>query len=96
MGLSKRKKIKVISRLLSYPQVTGNIPQCIRFKHRHFPLSELPGNKKKYTNPVVMPVMVFIEDREGIFDAPIDKVWKLAKAHSAEGSKFIQVPKILR
>jgi hypothetical protein len=37
---------------------------------------------------VVIPVMVFIEDREGIFDAPIDKVWKLAKAHSAEGSKI--------
>jgi hypothetical protein len=37
---------------------------------------------------VVIPVMVFIEDREGIFDAPIDKVWKLAKAHSVEGSKI--------
>jgi len=32
--------------------------------------------------------MVFIEDREGIFDAPIDKVWKLAKAHAIEGSKI--------
>ena len=32
--------------------------------------------------------MVFIEDREGIFDAPIDKVWKLAKAHSVEGLKI--------
>jgi hypothetical protein len=32
--------------------------------------------------------MVFIEDRQGIFDAPIDKVWKLAKAHSTEGSKI--------
>jgi hypothetical protein len=32
--------------------------------------------------------MVFIEDREGIFDAPIDKVWKLAKAHVIEGSKI--------
>jgi hypothetical protein len=48
----------------------------------------LPGNKKKYMNSVVMPVMVFIEDREGIFDALIDKVWKLAKAHSAEGLKI--------
>jgi hypothetical protein len=32
--------------------------------------------------------MVFIEDREGVFDAPIDKVWKLAKAHAIEGSKI--------
>jgi len=32
--------------------------------------------------------MVFIEDREGIFDAPIDKVWELAKAHSTEGAKI--------
>ena len=32
--------------------------------------------------------MVFIEDREGVFDAPIDKVWKLTKAHSIEGSKI--------
>src|SRR6476661_10698205 len=32
--------------------------------------------------------MVFIEDREGIFDAPIDKVWKLAKAHAIEGAKI--------
>ncbi len=32
--------------------------------------------------------MVFIEDREGVFDAPIDKLWKLAKAHSTEGSKI--------
>jgi len=32
--------------------------------------------------------MVFIEDREGVFDAPIDKVWKLAKAHSTEGAKI--------
>jgi hypothetical protein len=47
----------------------------------------LPGNKKKYRTGV-MPVMVFIEDREGIFDTPIDKVWRLAKAHSAEGSKI--------
>jgi hypothetical protein len=35
----------------------------------------VPGNKKKYMDSVVMPVMVFIEDREGIFDAPIDKVY---------------------
>ena len=32
--------------------------------------------------------MVYIEDREGVFDAPIDKVWKLAKAHYTEGSKI--------
>ncbi len=32
--------------------------------------------------------MVFIEDREGIFDAPIDKVWKLVQAHITEGSKI--------
>jgi hypothetical protein len=32
--------------------------------------------------------MVFIEDREGVFDAPIDKVWKLAQAHFTEGSKI--------
>jgi hypothetical protein len=32
--------------------------------------------------------MVFIEDREGVFDTPIDKVWKLAKAHYTEGSKI--------
>jgi hypothetical protein len=32
--------------------------------------------------------MVFIEDRQGIFDAPIDKVWNLARAHSTEGSKI--------
>lgn len=32
--------------------------------------------------------MVFIEDRQGIFDAPIDKVWKLAQAHSIEDSKI--------
>lgn len=33
-------------------------------------------------------VMVFIEDREGVFNAPIDKVWKLAQAHATEGSKI--------
>ncbi len=32
--------------------------------------------------------MVFIEDREGVFDAPIDKVWRLAQAHATEGSKI--------
>ena len=32
--------------------------------------------------------MVFIEDREGVFDAPIDKVWKLAKVHATEGNKI--------
>jgi hypothetical protein len=32
--------------------------------------------------------MVFIEDRQGIFDASLDKVWNLARAHSTEGSKI--------
>lgn len=32
--------------------------------------------------------MVFVEDREGVFDAPIDKVWNLAKAHFTDGSKI--------
>jgi hypothetical protein len=32
--------------------------------------------------------MVFIEDREGVFDAPIDKVWRLAQAHATEGPKI--------
>ncbi len=32
--------------------------------------------------------MVFIEDRESVFDAPIDKVWRLAQAHATEGSKI--------
>ncbi len=32
--------------------------------------------------------MVFIEDRQGIFDAPIAKVWKIDQAHSTEGSKI--------
>lgn len=32
--------------------------------------------------------MVFIEDREGVFDASIDKVWKLVQAHIKEGSKI--------
>ncbi len=39
-------------------------------------------------NSAIIPAMVFIEDREGIFDAPIDKVWKLAKAHSSKDSKI--------
>jgi hypothetical protein len=30
--------------------------------------------------------MVFIEDREGIFDASMDKVWKLVQVHVKEGS----------
>ncbi len=30
--------------------------------------------------------MVYIEDREGVFDAPLDKVWELVKAHATEGS----------
>jgi hypothetical protein len=28
--------------------------------------------------------MVFIEDREGVYDAPIDKVWKLTQAHATD------------
>ena len=32
--------------------------------------------------------MVFIEDRDGIYNAPIDKVWKLAQAHATEGAKI--------
>jgi hypothetical protein len=32
--------------------------------------------------------MVFIEDIEGIFDASIDKVWRLAHAHATGGSKI--------
>ena len=28
--------------------------------------------------------MVFIEDKEGVFDAPIGKVWNLAQAHFTE------------
>ena len=39
-------------------------------------------------NSAIIPAIVFIEDREGIFDAPIDKVLKLAKAHSSQGSKI--------
>ena len=39
-------------------------------------------------NTSMVITMVFIEDREGIFDAPIDKVWKLAMAHSTEGAKI--------
>lgn len=30
--------------------------------------------------------MIYIEDREGVFDAPLDKVWELVKAHTTEGS----------
>lgn len=32
--------------------------------------------------------MVFIEDRDGIFNASIDKVWKLVQAHVADGAKI--------
>ena len=32
--------------------------------------------------------MVFVEDREGVFDTPIDKVWSMAKAHFTDGSKI--------
>jgi hypothetical protein len=39
--------------------------------------------------------MVFVEDREGIFDAPIDKVWNLAKAHFTDGSKIHPLAKNL-
>lgn len=37
---------------------------------------------------LIIIVMVFIEDREGVFDASIDKVWKLVQAHIKEGSKI--------
>ena len=39
--------------------------------------------------------MVFVEDREGIFDASIDKVWNLAKAHFTDGSKIHPLAKNL-
>jgi hypothetical protein len=32
--------------------------------------------------------MVFIEDRDGVFNASIDKVWKLVQAHVADGAKI--------
>jgi hypothetical protein len=32
--------------------------------------------------------MVFIEDRDGVFDASIGKVWKLVQAHVADGAKI--------
>lgn len=32
--------------------------------------------------------MIFIEDREGVFDASIDKVWKLVQAPTKEESKI--------
>jgi hypothetical protein len=32
--------------------------------------------------------MVFIEDIGSIFDAPLDKVWKLGEAHTKEGNKI--------
>ncbi len=32
--------------------------------------------------------MIFIEDRDGIFNASIDKVWKLVQAHVADGAKI--------
>ncbi|HZA06513.1 MAG TPA: hypothetical protein VE619_02310 [Nitrososphaeraceae archaeon] len=32
--------------------------------------------------------MVFIEDIGSIFDAPLDKVWKLGEAHIKEGNKI--------
>src|SRR5919112_4733715 len=70
-----------ILKILAIPYI------AFAFKCRHFPLSLFSGNKKKYMT-LVIPIMVFIEDREGIFDAPIDKVWELAKAHSVEGSKI--------
>ena len=31
--------------------------------------------------------MVFIEDTGGIYDAPLDLVWKLGEAHAKEGNK---------
>jgi hypothetical protein len=32
--------------------------------------------------------MIFIEDRDGIFDASIDKVWNLVQAHVTDGAKI--------
>lgn len=32
--------------------------------------------------------MVFIEDRDGIFNTSIDKVWKLVQEHVADGAKI--------
>jgi hypothetical protein len=32
--------------------------------------------------------MVFIEDIASIFDAPVDKVWKLGEAHTKEGNRI--------
>jgi len=32
--------------------------------------------------------MVFIQDNEGILNAPLDKVWKLVKAHFTDASKI--------
>lgn len=32
--------------------------------------------------------MVFIEDREGVFNASIDKVWKLVRAHVSDSGKI--------
>jgi hypothetical protein len=32
--------------------------------------------------------MIFIEDREGIFNTSIDKVWKLVQEHVADGAKI--------
>ena len=32
--------------------------------------------------------MVFIEDTGGIYDAPLDLVWKLGEAHTKEGNKI--------
>jgi|KBSMisStaDraftv2_1062788.scaffolds.fasta_scaffold575755_2 hypothetical protein len=31
--------------------------------------------------------MVFINDRECVFDVPINKAWKQVKAHSTDGCK---------
>ena len=32
--------------------------------------------------------MVFIEDREGVFDTSIDNVWKLVQAHITDDAKI--------
>jgi hypothetical protein len=32
--------------------------------------------------------MIFIEDREGIFNTSIDKVWKLVQEHVTDGAKI--------
>ncbi len=33
-------------------------------------------------------IMIFIEDGEGIFDVPLDKVWEPVNAYTIEGSRI--------